>query len=161
MKVQASVRGAQLKTLLRKGITISKRLKKLEEDTKARAAELLRERSQVEKAILKIVESFDNRDPHDTMTFTLDQIDARGVEVSWAKEYPVDYESAVALQGKLGDHFPKVFSVRPAISRARSFKTWMSRDQGPTINRLKKAVEACVEMVFKGPKFKWRFETDE
>lgn len=158
MRVNASVKGTRLQELLRKGITISAKLKKLEEDTKAKKKALEDERKKVEKGLLKLMDSFKNRDPHDTMTFTLDQADARGCEVSWSKEFPVDYSSAMELEKPLGAHFPKVFSIRPAINRARSFVAWMNKDQGPVLNKLKKKIEACVEERFKGPKFTWRFE---
>jgi hypothetical protein len=160
MQVTASTKGAKLKELLRKGITLSRRLKKLDEDTKAKKKVLETERKRIEKRLIKLMESFKNRDPHDTMTFTLDQSDARGVEVSWSKDYPVDYTEAMKLEKPLGDNFDKVFSIRPAINRARSFKTWMTKDQGP-FEKLKKKIKACVEERFVGPKFKWRFETNK
>lgn len=160
MKVTASTKGANLKKLLREGITISRRLQKLDEETKAKKKALESDRKRVEKRLLKLMESFKNRDPHDTMTFTLDQSDARGVEISWSKDYPVDYTSAIKLEKDLGDQFPKVFSIRPAINRARSFKAWMTKDQGP-LEKMKKKIQACVEERFVGPKFKWRFEEDK
>ena len=160
MQVTASTKGAKLKNLLREGITLCHRLDKLDKDTKAKKKALETDRKKVEARLLTLMESFKNRDAHDTMTFTLDQTDARGVEIGWSKEYPVDYTSATKLEKPLGDAFPKVFSIRPAISRARSFAAWMKKDQGP-LEKLKKKVQACVEERFVGPKFKWRFETEK
>ena len=163
MRVQAeaemktSKRGLKLRDLLRQGVTIARKRKKLKTDFDAKDKDLKKQLEKIQQALLRVLASYKNRAETDNITFELGGKDARGVEISWKPEYPVDYSSAMRLKEKLGDQFSKVFSIRPAINRARSFKTWLEKDQGP-LNALKGKIESCVETVHKGPNFKWRVE---
>jgi hypothetical protein len=156
-EMKSSKRGLKLRDLLRQGVTVARKRAKLKKDFDEKDKDLKKELEGIQGKLMRILATYKNRSETDNITFELGGKDARGVEIAWKPEYPVDMSSAMKLKEKLGDQFTKVFSIRPTINRARTFKSWLEKDQGP-LNALKTKIEACVETIQKGPNFKWRAE---
>lgn len=131
--------GRRLQTLIRRGLKVQERL-----------AELSERKKKIETELLGIIAEFEGREATDPVELRLGEDVPGTVSVKWRHEYIVDETAAMKLKKKLGEEeFNRIFSVKTTISRARGFGAWMRKAHGPTLDKLKAAVEGCVEKVTK------------
>jgi hypothetical protein len=137
--------GKRLKAILKRGITLQKKME-----------EMATKKAELEAELLGIVATFEDRSSTDDIELGAGPEVPGKVTVKWGADYVVDPKSAEKLRKEMGDaEFFRCFSVKTEFKRARSQSTWLKEAHGKMDRFKDRITKAVTKVVRKKPSVKW------